>query len=426
MAKTFSTAPLGVNLAAGIISAFSLAFAGHCLWLGLSLANPMPLGDQWGFVHEYFNYLDGQYSWGDLFSQHNEHRLATTRIVLFADAILFGMGGLFPVVVTYANLAAMAAIGAFAVSSRWSVERFTCFSVALGLLWSSVQWLNFLWQFQIQFAFVHLFALICLVTLWRASESRFFLWIAVALAADALCVFSLGSGIFIVVPALILTVFLRTWRAAVLLVAFHSALVVLYFAGYHRPAASLPYSFEPIKSLGIVAEFIGLALGKHEAIFGTLGLVLFAAVAAHISYLAIMRRPVHPACYVMALLASFIVIEAFVVGYARSGYDVGARYATASVVFWAALFGALWRLTEHLRARALVPVMASGAIVAMNAPQFEATWREHAAFLSRVTAEVRRGEFNPVSMQRLCPGECAVEPIRQLQRLEIGPFLPER
>jgi hypothetical protein len=70
--------------------------------------------------------------------------------------------------------------------------------------------------------------------------------------------------------------------------------------------------------------------------------------------------------------------------------------------------------------------MASGAIVAMNAPQFEATWREHAAVLSRVTAEVRRGEFNPVSMQRLCPGECAVEPIRQLQRLEIGPFLPER
>src|SRR5262249_5796722 len=159
----------------------------------------------------------------------------------------------------------------------------------------------------------------------------------------------------------------------------------------------LPYSFDPTKSLSIVAEFIGLALGKHEVIFGALGLALFAVVAVHLSYLAIVRRPAHPACYIMAALACFVVIEAAIVGYARSGYGVGPRYATASVVFWAALLGLLWRLTEGRRTRALVPVMAGAAIFAMNAPQFEASWREHAAFLSRVTAEVRRGEFNPVS-----------------------------
>ena len=83
MAKMDSTTRWGMNLAAGILAAFSLAYAGRCLWLGLSLANAMPLGDQWGFVHEYFKYLGGHYFWADLFSQHNEHRLATTRIVLF-------------------------------------------------------------------------------------------------------------------------------------------------------------------------------------------------------------------------------------------------------------------------------------------------------------------------------------------------------
>jgi hypothetical protein len=167
-------APRGMNIAAGILSAISLAYAGHCLWLGLSLANPMPLGDQWGFVYEYFDYLDGHYSWVDLFSQHNEHRLATTRIVLFADAILFGMRGLFLVVVNYASLAAIAAIGACVVGSRSNVERFTCFAVALGLLWSSAQWLNFIWQFQIQFAFVHLFALTCLVALGAPTDQNSF------------------------------------------------------------------------------------------------------------------------------------------------------------------------------------------------------------------------------------------------------------
>jgi len=383
----------------------------------------MPLTDQWAFVHAYLNYLDGHYSWADLFSQHNEHRIATTRVVLFADAILFGMRGLFPVILTYVSLAAMAVIGAFLVGCRSTLERAACFAAALGLLWSSTQWLNFLWQFEIGFTFVHLFALTCFVAIACASRSRFFLWIAVALAADALCVFSLGSGLFVIVPALLLTLFLRSWRAAALLAAFHSALVALYFAGYHRPVSSLPYSFDPTQSLRVFAEFIGIAFGKHEAIFGALGLMLFAAITAHMTYLAVVRRPTHPACYVMLALACFVVVEAAVVGYARVGYEVGPRYATASVVFWAALLGVLWKVTKHLRTHLLVPVLAGGAIVAMNAPQFEVSWREHAAFLSRVTAEVRRGEYGAISMQRLCPGECAVNHLRRLEQLGIGPFL---
>src|SRR5262249_54891995 len=162
--------------------------------------------------------------------------------------ILFGMRGLFPVAVTYAILAAMAATGAYVVASRSNLERFACFAVALGVLWSSAQSLNFLWQVQIQFPFVHLFALTRFVAGCCASRSNFFLWIAVALAADALCVFSLGSGLFVIVPALLLALFLRTWRAAVPLAAFPSALVALYFTGYSWPASSLPYSFDPTKS----------------------------------------------------------------------------------------------------------------------------------------------------------------------------------
>jgi hypothetical protein len=413
-------------LSAGVLSAVSLAYAGHCLWLGLLLADPMPLNDQWAFVHDYFNYLDGHYSWADLFSLHNEHRVVTTRIVLFADAILFGMRGLFPVAVVYASMAAMAVIGGFVVSSRSTPERFTCFAAALGLVWSSAQWPNFLFAFNIQNIFVHLFALACLVAVWCASRSRFYLWIAVALAADALCVFSFASGVFVIVPALLLAVFLRTWRSLVLLALFHSALMVLYFTGYHDlPAAALPYAFDPIRSPTIAAEFIGLALGKHEAIFGALGLILFAMAAAHISYLAVVRRPAHPACYIMAALACFVVIEAAAVGYGRSGYGVQVHYATASVVFWAALLGLLWRLTEHLRIRLLVPVVTAGAIFAMNAPHFEASWRLVATSRSGVTAEVRRGEFSPASLQLLCGSGCEGPfLLRQLQRLAVGPFLP--
>ena len=69
-----------------VLSATGFGYAVHSLWLGLSLAHALPYGDQWDFVRDYFDYLDGRYEWGSLLAQHNEHRIATTRVVLFADA----------------------------------------------------------------------------------------------------------------------------------------------------------------------------------------------------------------------------------------------------------------------------------------------------------------------------------------------------
>ena len=46
----------------------------------------------------------GTLSLSDLFAQHNEHRILTTRLVLLADATLFRMQGIFPIVLTYALL----------------------------------------------------------------------------------------------------------------------------------------------------------------------------------------------------------------------------------------------------------------------------------------------------------------------------------
>src|SRR5262249_16319102 len=53
---------------------------------------------------------DWQYKVFDLFSLHDEHRIFTTRLILFGDAYLFSMRGLFPIVVTYAALATIAAL----------------------------------------------------------------------------------------------------------------------------------------------------------------------------------------------------------------------------------------------------------------------------------------------------------------------------
>ena len=410
------------TLAGSFLSAIAMAYAARCLWLGLSLLQPMPLDDQWAFVLDYFRYVDGKYGWLDLFAQHNEHRLVTTRMVLFADAILLRMGGLFSLAVTYATLAATAVLGA-SLATRAGFERFVGFALALGVLWSASEWCDLALPFNVQFAFVHLCALVCLFATWRAGVRNRLRWTLLACGADALAVFSLGSGLMLIGPVLLLALWLRAWRPAFVIVAFHAALVAVYFAGYERPLGTPPYVLDPVNALKAAATFIGLTFSRHEAWIGAAGLLLATIMVVDISWRAARRRPVSPSCCVLAALTSFVVLEAIVVGAARPIDTVGARYAISPAVFWAALTGALWHLSEGYRARPLVPAMATVAVIAMNAPQFAAAWRELSAFRARAAADARVGTFDPIVLQRLYPGGTQ-QAVRRLQELRLGPFAP--
>ena len=83
-------------------------------------------------------------------------------------------------------------------------------------------------------------------------------------------------------------------------------------------------------------------------------------------------------------------------------------------------------MTQQKRARLLLPWMAAAAVVAANAPAFEAAWREQIAFLTRVTDEVRGGIFNPLSMQRLYELDWTSQAVARLRALQLGPFAPGR
>jgi hypothetical protein len=423
---TYLVPAAGANLrtlAGAFLSTIAIVYAAHCLWLGLSLAQSMPLSDQWAAVVDYSRYIGGEYRLFDLFAQHNEHRIVTTRLVLFADAILFRMRGLLPLAAMYASLAAVAAIAAY-VATRAGFERFVGFALALGLLWSTSEWGDLSLPFNVQYAFVHLGAFVCLFATWRAGVSNPLRWTLLACGAAAFAVFSLGSGLLLSAPVLLLALWLRTWRAAFAVVAFHAALVAVYFIGYQRPLGTPAYAFDPVSALYSVATFLGLTFGWHEAWIGAAGLLLAAIMIVHISWRSASRHPVPPSCCVLAALAAFVVLEAIVVGATRPIDTVVPRYAISTAVFWAALMGALWRLTEGYRSRPLLPALATIAVVAMNAPQFAASWREQSAFLARAAAEARVGTFDPRVMYRLGPVGDTGQAVRRLQDLRLGPFAP--
>jgi len=402
-----------------------IGYAVHSLWLGLTLAHPMPFGDQLVFVRDYLRYLDGTYAWSDLLSQHNEHRIITTRIVLFADAMLFRMRGLLPIGVTYLSLGTIALLGARLVAQP-GLDRLAASGLALGLLWSTSQWLNLIWQFEVSFALVHLGAFVCLMALWRASESGSRAWLALAVAADGIAVASLGSGLLLIVPALLLGVWLRSWQPVAILAAFHALFTGLYFTDYHWPVQSSFYLLDADAIFRTAVEFVGAAAGRHEFFVGLGGIVLLAVLAAHISWLVLARKPVDEACCVFAAMAVFPALEALVVGYTRGSFGIGPRYATASVFFWAALLAALWRMTQKSRMRLVVPAMTVAMVIAMNAPAFEASWREQSGFLSRVTQDARHDTFDPMVMQRLYEHPWTVDVVARLRALELGPFAPGR
>ena len=97
--------------ALGLCAAIALYYSLHSLHLAATLTRSMPYHDHWMWVvSDYFHYLDGRYSVWRLFAQvgESEHRLLTTKLVLFADAILFQMRGVFPTALMYFCLAGVA------------------------------------------------------------------------------------------------------------------------------------------------------------------------------------------------------------------------------------------------------------------------------------------------------------------------------
>ncbi len=215
---------VGPALAVAAAIILSLWFAISSFRLGLQLLEPLPYFDQWTFIqNDYFRYLDGAYRWADLFALHNEHRILTTRLVLFADAILFRMSGVMPILFIYATLALTAA-GVAALCADTARRAGIVFLAALGLAWSTCQWPNLASAFQVQMSLVHLFALVALAALSVGSTAA----LLVAAAADFLAVFSLGSGVFLIFPLGLVAALTRRYRAFVPLAVFHLALTVVY------------------------------------------------------------------------------------------------------------------------------------------------------------------------------------------------------
>ena len=200
---------------AAVFGAIGLGLALRSLVLALTLSTPVPMLDQWEFVGDLMRFDEGRYRFVDLFAQHNEHRIFTSRLSFFLDFFLFHLDNLSVVLTNYLAMAMLAGVlAALAARGRSILVGTLAFVCGLAALWSTAGWINLGWAFQLQWAYVHLFpalAIVCFVLAARRPGAWALL--GAACVFDFLASFSMASGLCTVLPVIAVAVWIRApWR----------------------------------------------------------------------------------------------------------------------------------------------------------------------------------------------------------------------
>ncbi len=160
------------NYAVFALGLLSLATTVFAVWSHFS---PLPFGDSWdGTIGFYMRAM--QNPWQAFFEQHNEHRLAFSRLIFFADVRYLGGRNVLSLIANLV-LAGALATAFYRITLHHAPKlsreaRFGLAGVALVFIFSWIQNENFTWGFQSQWFAVYLFALLAFHSTERTAEAE--------------------------------------------------------------------------------------------------------------------------------------------------------------------------------------------------------------------------------------------------------------
>jgi hypothetical protein len=184
------TPPSWATLRAPLV-AFVVAFFTQALVVK-HLAVDVPVDDEWCFTDTLENVAAHGITWADLAAQHNEHRIVTTRLALFATVAALGEWSPIAMMLVSALVAAgIAGLWAHVLGRLGASPSVVVLSMLL--LLTPAQWENMTWGFQSQFYW----AVFCaLLGVWAVARSSTLDWggLCVAIGSALVATFSLSSG----------------------------------------------------------------------------------------------------------------------------------------------------------------------------------------------------------------------------------------
>lgn len=339
------------TVATGIVAL--LVFA-EAIATAVALHTNLPYYDEWATVADFGRLRTGDYGLADWFAQHNEHRPAFPRLVLFADFQFFGgQGYLYPAVNITLQFAESVVLSAAAfglyMQQRIGMRTFVvCCAAALALQFTTAQIETFIIPFQVLWTIGYTAgtgALAALAAAHSAKRPRVRTGlVGVAVALAIVSQYSVANGIWVWALLAIMAWWLRAPRAWLITIVTAGIICsAAYFAGYSQPAESQ----DPVASLARPDRVVDFALvviggpvlpmlGQQAArLLGAVGLVGIGLVLAQ----AMRRRDRAEGAttlLVAQVLFSSLTIGLIAVG--RSPLGIGAaeapRYVMPAATLW--------------------------------------------------------------------------------------------
>lgn len=304
----------------------------------------VPFWDEWALIPVLRDSYSGHLHLGELWAQHNEHRLFFPRLVLvglahlthwdlradmFASVVLAGVTLLVLVVWLRASLnlppwILVAAAGLFAL-----------------FVVSPIQYENWLWGWQLQWYLCDLAAIaaIALLSMWPATRSPR-VGVALAVVAAVVASYSLASGLLVWLACLVVFIPRRHLRRYLPAWVVAGALTIGgYLVGFYRPSNVPPvttFLHKPFQFLAYVLRYIGGPLFGFNSATAVVGFLILGSFLAATVFLA--RR--EPEAFSRAIgwvaLGAWSLLGACLTAVGRVGFGVAqseaSRYTTASML----------------------------------------------------------------------------------------------
>ena len=331
----------------------------------------LPYADEWDL---WTSLLRHGYSFRWFFELHNDHRIATTRLV-FAASHLFFHGRIWVPQVT------SLAVQALLVALLWKfARRLSPPDPADGILagtivcclFSGQQSINFIWGFQVQFFLVYAMAGGALFALMRAAEAADQAararWMIACLLPGAASSYSMANGVLIwpiLVSAALCLRLRRAWTAAT--AACGIAVFAQYFSGWHTSVLDAPapawrififalaHAGTPIVPL---AKWLGAGDSARDVIATVAGGVVIGA--ALWMWLRNRKGKGAPAAH----FAVFAAAASFAIASGRAHLPLAeafrSRYITPGYILWVSVLLLAWPRWGARRKFAVVLLVAAG------------------------------------------------------------------
>ena len=310
--------------------------------------------DQWdGVAPLLIKAHNHQLTWADLWKQHNEHRIVVSRLIMIGLARLTDWNIKAELLTIWA-LACLIAYGVYRISrtTAWRTPWGGLFSFFLAslLIFSPVQYENWLWGMQIQFFVPYACMVGCLAI--GCSRLRLGWKVGWCAALATMSTYSSAQGMLcwvLAAPLLFLPRDRMDWRGKrrglVVWLGGFAACAITYFWGYVKPPSHPPLTdvlTHPLAAMQYMAMYQGMPFASNTplglwplaTLAGGLLLALFMGVLAYV----IWRRKDSDLlwrCLPWLLLGCFAIANGMMTATGRLGFGVvealSSRYSTLSL-----------------------------------------------------------------------------------------------